>query len=84
VEEVIEDGVNGLLVDFFSPAQIAARIDEALSRQAAYRRLRAAARRTVVERYDLRRRCLPAQARLIASLSSPRRECQQRAELVPQ
>jgi glycosyltransferase involved in cell wall biosynthesis len=84
VEEVIEDGVNGLLVDFFSPAQIAARIDEALSRQAAYRRLRAAARRTVVERYDLRRRCLPAQARLIASLSSPRRECQQPAAALPQ
>ena len=27
---------------------------------------------------------IPAQVRLIASLSSPRRECQQRAELVPQ
>ena len=84
VEEVIEDGVNGLLVDFFSPSQIAARIDEALSKQTVYRTLREAARRTVVERYDLRRRCLPAQVRLIASLSSPRRECQQRAELVPQ
>jgi len=89
VEEVIEDGVNGLLVDFFSPAQIAARIDEALSRQAAYRTLREAARRTVLERYDLTRRCLPAQARLIAglggvSLSSPGRECQQQAEAVQQ
>jgi glycosyltransferase involved in cell wall biosynthesis len=89
VEEVIEDGVNGLLVDFFSPAQIAARIDEALSKQAAYRTLRATARRTVLERYDLRRQCLPAQARLIAelagvSLSSPARECQQQAEPVPQ
>jgi glycosyltransferase involved in cell wall biosynthesis len=89
VEEVIEDGVNGLLVDFFSPAAIAARIDEALAKQAACRPLRAAARRTVLERCDLRRQCLPAQARLIARLagappSSQRTEHQQQAEAIPQ
>jgi glycosyltransferase involved in cell wall biosynthesis len=68
VEEVITHGVNGLLVDFFSPERIAAEIDEALQRQADLFPLREAARRTVLERYDLKRVCLPAQRRLVEAL----------------
>jgi glycosyltransferase involved in cell wall biosynthesis len=72
VEEVIRDGENGLLADFFSPQEIAARVDEALSDPARMRLIRDCARRTVVERYDLRRVCLPAQARLVEDLVSQR------------
>jgi glycosyltransferase involved in cell wall biosynthesis len=66
VEEVIRHGENGLLTDFFSAERIAASIDEALSRD--HGELRAAARRTVVERFDLKRVCLPAQLELVARL----------------
>lgn len=69
VEEVIRDGENGLLVDFFSVEQIAARVDEALSRQDS-KQLRQRARGTVIERYDLKRVCLPAQLGLVARLQS--------------
>jgi glycosyltransferase involved in cell wall biosynthesis len=66
VEEVIRDGENGLLVDFFSPADIAARIDQALAMDC--RLLRERARMTVIERYDLQRICLPAQLGLAQRL----------------
>lgn len=69
VEEVIADGVNGRLVDFFSTEAIAAAVDEALGRQRELAPLRAAARRTVLERYDLRRVCLPAQLDLVERLA---------------
>jgi glycosyltransferase involved in cell wall biosynthesis len=68
VEEAISDGVNGLLVDFFSSEKIASGIDEALQHQAELVPLREAARRTVLERYDLKRVCLPAQRRLVEGL----------------
>ena len=66
VEEVIRDGENGLLTDFFSTGRLAERIDQALSMDS--RPLREAARRTVVERFDLKRVCLPAQLELVARL----------------
>ena len=66
VEEVIRHGENGLLTDFFSAEQIAASVDEASSRD--HQELRTAARRTVVERYDLKRVCLPAQVELVTRL----------------
>jgi glycosyltransferase involved in cell wall biosynthesis len=68
VEEVITDGKNGLLVDFFSPEGIAARVDEALRAGPEMDPIRRRARQTIVERYDLKRVCLPAQARLIEQL----------------
>lgn len=60
VEEVVEHGRNGLLVDFFDHAALADTLADALERQAALQPLREAARQTVVERYDLQRVCLPA------------------------
>ena len=53
VKEVIEDGVNGLLVDFFKPRQIAARVIEALDNPDKMKAIRAKARETIVENYDL-------------------------------
>ncbi len=66
VEEVIRDGENGLLVDFFSTEAIATRIDEALSMESSLIRQRA--RATILERYDLKRVCLPAQLGMVARL----------------
>jgi len=71
VEEVLRDGENGLLYPYGSPDELAARIDEALGRNDADR-IRAAARRTAVERYDWRRVCLPAQLRLIQDVVARR------------
>jgi glycosyltransferase involved in cell wall biosynthesis len=68
VQEVIRDRENGLLVDFFSTAAIADRIDEVLDHPDRMQALRAAARQTIVERYDLRRVCLPRLAGLIEGL----------------
>ena len=72
VQEVLRDGENGFLVDFFSPQAIAERIAYALEHQAELQPLRQRARQTVVERYDLRRVCLPAQLRLVESLQRQR------------
>ena len=53
VLEVIEDGVNGLLVDFFKPEQIADRVIEALDNPDRMAAIRTRARETIVENYDL-------------------------------
>ena len=66
VEEVMRDGENGLLVDFFSPEGIAARVDQALSMDS--RLIRQRARATVIEDFDLKRVCLPAQLGMVARL----------------
>jgi glycosyltransferase involved in cell wall biosynthesis len=66
VEEVIRDGENGLLTDFFSTEALAYRIDQALSMDS--RCLRVRARTTVIERYDLKRVCLPGQLGMVARL----------------
>jgi glycosyltransferase involved in cell wall biosynthesis len=69
VEEAITDGENGLLVDFFSPETIAAKVDYALSRKEELGKLREKARQTIVDRYDLKRVCLPRQLNLVEKLS---------------
>jgi glycosyltransferase involved in cell wall biosynthesis len=69
VEEVIRDGDNGLLVDFFSPAAIAETVVATLADRTAFARLRRRARATILDKYDLAR-CLPAQLDLIASLTT--------------
>jgi glycosyltransferase involved in cell wall biosynthesis len=53
VTEVIQDGVNGLLVDFFSPQEICDRLEKALSHPDKMAAIRAKARETILERYDL-------------------------------
>nr|WP_281255178.1 glycosyltransferase [Niveispirillum lacus] len=60
VTEVVEHGVNGLLVPFHDPAAVASGLVAALDMPMAQRlRLGNAARRTVVERYDLETIGLP-------------------------
>jgi glycosyltransferase involved in cell wall biosynthesis len=53
VREVITDGDNGLLVDFFSPKQIASRVDEVFNRPTRMAEIRKKARETAIERYAM-------------------------------
>ncbi len=68
VEEVIEDGVNGLLVDFFSPEDLAARVIEALEHKEQMQEIRKAARRTVEDRFALSK-LLPLHMGLITDIA---------------
>jgi glycosyltransferase involved in cell wall biosynthesis len=58
VAEVIQDGVNGLLTPFLQHEALAERIVRCLETPKRFRHLREAARRTVLDRYDLNI-CLP-------------------------
>ncbi|MEO1373787.1 MAG: glycosyltransferase family 4 protein [Cyanobacteria bacterium J06635_10] len=53
VTEVIEDGVNGLLVDFFSPQEISNRVEEVLKHPNKMSSIREKARETILQKYDL-------------------------------
>jgi len=65
VEEVISNGNNGFLTDFFDKAALVARVEEVLARGKEISKVRERARRTVVENYDLRRVCLPRHLKLL-------------------
>lgn len=69
VTEVIQDGKNGLLVDFFSPQKIAERIDEVLDNPTSMAEIRANARKTALERYALAD-LLPRHVQLIKDMAS--------------
>ena len=68
VEEVISHNENGLLVDFFDTAEIAGRVGEVLNHPQKYEAMRSKARETIVQRYDLRRVCLPRQVAMLAGM----------------
>ncbi|CAD5199457.1 glycosyltransferase family 4 protein [Pseudomonas sp. FEN] len=69
VEEVVRHGENGLLVDFFSPEQIADRVIDVLKEPRAFASLRHNARQTIVNHYDLQTICLPAHLQLLRMLA---------------
>lgn len=69
VREVIEDGVNGRLVDFFNPAALAESVVEVLAEPQRFAALRERGRQTIIERYDLETACLPAYLRLLENLT---------------
>jgi glycosyltransferase involved in cell wall biosynthesis len=61
MREVIEHGRNGMLTDFFDVQKLAETTAAALNEGQALQPLRVRARQTILERFDLRRLCLPAQ-----------------------
>ena len=65
VEEVVTHGLNGLLVDFFSPDQITDAVVRACEAPDRLNTLRHNARQTVVNHFDVSRVCLPRQIALI-------------------
>jgi glycosyltransferase involved in cell wall biosynthesis len=70
VREVIEHGRNGLLTDFFDVERLAHTTADALARRSELQPLRDAARRTIVQRYDLEAQCLPQQIDLLEGLAA--------------
>lgn len=68
VEEVIRDGENGWLTDFFDHQALAERLAMAIEQRDDLASIRAAARSTIVEHFDLRRHCLPRQLALLQGL----------------
>jgi glycosyltransferase involved in cell wall biosynthesis len=73
VREVI-NGENGVLVSFFDHQQLAKHVIEALAQPRRFQSMRAAARRTAVEQFDLRRIALPQMMALLREGVDPQRE----------
>jgi glycosyltransferase involved in cell wall biosynthesis len=73
VLEVLNDGGNGLTVDFFAYKQLANRIEQALAEPERMQALRNAARVTAVKRFDLKRLLLPRWETLFDDLVSGRK-----------
>ena len=67
VKEVIDDGVNGFLCDFFDSQAMARRAAELLENRHDYQVIRDAARQTVIDRYD-RNACLQQHHALIQAV----------------
>jgi glycosyltransferase involved in cell wall biosynthesis len=69
VQEVIQDGKNGLLVDFLDWEGLADRVCSVLANSERYTKVREAARETAVKRFDFSTVCLPAHLRLFQKLT---------------
>jgi glycosyltransferase involved in cell wall biosynthesis len=70
VQEVINEK-NGLLVPFFDSGQLADRVIEVLTYPRRFDDIRARARQTILDQYDLTRICLPKMTSLIRSVLPP-------------
>lgn len=68
VQELIQDGVNGRLVDFFDVPGWSKALIEGLAEPERFEGLRRAARATITGSYDLRRHCLPRIADFVESV----------------
>jgi glycosyltransferase involved in cell wall biosynthesis len=73
VLEVLEDRVNGLLVDFFSAGDLADRMDEVFDHPDRLQELRDRARQSAISRFDLTTSQLPKWEGLVDDLVNGRR-----------
>ncbi len=73
VEEVIQDGKNGLLLDFFDRQGLVDLMDAALSRPESFAPLRRNARQTVVDTYELEN-CLTRHVALLHQVYENKRK----------
>ena len=65
VRDVVQDGENGLLFDFFDTARLATLAIHALSEPGAHAAMQERARQTIIERYDFQQVALPQYRALI-------------------
>jgi glycosyltransferase involved in cell wall biosynthesis len=68
VEEVIQDGQNGLLVPFHWPQVLAGQVVDAISNPKQHEQVTAQARQSVREHFDFKTRVLPRHLQLLAQL----------------
>jgi glycosyltransferase involved in cell wall biosynthesis len=71
VKEIINHADNGLLVDFFDPNALADTLLHILHNPQQYAAMRARARQTIVDRYDLHNHCLPALVQYLHGAAQP-------------
>jgi glycosyltransferase involved in cell wall biosynthesis len=69
VREVMQDGVNGVAVDFFSPKDIAEKTLHVLDNPDQYKPMRENARQTIIDRFEISK-LLPLHQRLIADVAA--------------
>ena len=72
VQEVISDGINGLMVDFFKPDQLASALERVLAQPSQFDHIREKARATVIAKYDLSA-CLKYKLAWLSGLLNARR-----------
>lgn len=70
VEEVIENGKHGILVDYFDQAALVSSIVSVLANPEAYTGMRQAARDKICKEYDLLNKCLPAHIEWVKKLAA--------------
>lgn len=70
VQEVITQGENGVLFNFFDQNALVAAVADTLGNPGAYQAMRDRARQTVVERYDLHSKCLPEMLRFLTDANA--------------
>lgn len=69
VEEVIRDGENGLLADFFSPEDVAAKVMQILDHKDKMQEMRNNARQTVVDKFAIKK-LLPLHVDLVKDIAA--------------
>ena len=77
VMEILRDGNNGFLADFFSPPDIARKVVTAVRRSAELDDMRRRARQTIVGHHDLTT-CLPRQVQLLRAVAGYGEETMER------
>jgi glycosyltransferase involved in cell wall biosynthesis len=70
VLDAIEDGVSGLLGDFFDPEELAVKCIRILNDIDLSKRLCSGARQRAVNQYDLRTKCLPEQLNWVQEITA--------------
>lgn len=70
VREII-DGENGRLVPFFDQDALVDTVVDVLARAPAHRTMRERARQTILDRFDMQRRCLPAMLEILREAAGP-------------
>ena len=68
VEEVIKHNKNGMLVDFHDTKGLSELVNTILNNKDGYQKLKTEARKTILDKYDLEKICLPKQIKLVKGL----------------
>ncbi len=70
VTEVIENNKNGLLIDFFDIKGLSNIALDVLNNSDKYNDIRKQGRKTIINKYDLKKKCLPEQIKLVKEMLS--------------